>query len=60
MENSEGRWFSFSIKNDSHVILEKKGLPDHLSKIENLDISVTVDSILHDLQDAGEVSRLSF
>lgn len=55
LQDAEGRWLSFSLKNEDMVLLERKGLPGHLSKLENLDTAVTLQSLLVDLQDAGEV-----
>lgn len=44
--------------NESLVLLEKKNLPEHLLSIENLETPVTLQSMIADLQDAGEVSWL--
>ena len=49
---------SFSINNEDKVILQKFGLPEHLSKLENLDVPVTLQSLILDLQDAGEVTLI--
>jgi len=38
------------------VILEKKSLPDHLKDMDSLETVVSLDSLLMDLQDLGEVS----
>jgi len=56
MTNAEGRWMSFTLVPSSMVILEKKNISEHLSKLENLDVPVTVQSLLSDLQDLGEVT----
>ncbi|CAL1161032.1 unnamed protein product [Cladocopium goreaui] len=53
LQDSEGRWMSFSAKKDTLLILEKKGLPSHI-KLENLEVAVTLQSLVCDLQDAGE------
>ena len=37
------------------MILEGKGLPTHLQKLENVDIPITVQSLINDLEDLGEV-----
>jgi len=58
LANPEGRWMSFSINNEDKVILQKSGLPEHLSKLENLDVPVTLQSLILDLQDAGEVTLI--
>ena len=51
---------SFVVNNNSLFILERKGISDHLSKLENLDTAVTLQSLVCDLQDAGEVLYLMF
>ena len=58
MDDVEGRWFSFNIQNTDFIILEKKSVPQHLTSIESLDTAVTLQSLLNDLQDAGEVASL--
>ncbi len=55
-QDPEGRWVSFNVTNESLIFLEKKNLPEHLLTIENLETSVTLQSIIADLQDAGEVT----
>ena len=57
-DESEGRWVPFNITGSDFCLLEKKGLPQHLQSIENLDVPVTLKSLLNDLEDAGEVTRL--
>ena len=59
LADAEGRWLSFNIGDTDLIILEKKGLPEHLQAIENLDITVSLQSLLCDLQDAGEVTFLN-
>ena len=56
MTDAEGRWFSFNISLMEYIILEKKGLPPHLASIENLDKPVSLQSLLTDLEDQGEVA----
>lgn len=58
LSDPEGRWMSFSIKNEDLVILEKKNLPGHIAKLDNLETPVTIQSLVCDLQDAGEVTLL--
>ena len=57
-QDPAGRWISFNVMNESLVLLEKKNLPEHLLGIENLETPVTLQSMIADLQDAGEVSWL--
>jgi len=56
LQDPEGRWFSFAASNSTFVILEKKSLPDHLKDMDSLETVVSLDSLLMDLQDLGEVS----
>lgn len=56
LANPEGRWVCFSINNQDLVLLEKKQLPPHLQKLDNVDVPVTLQSLVCDLQDAGEAS----
>ena len=58
--NAEGRWFSFNVTSESLILLERKNLPEHLQKIENVDTVATLQSILSDLQDNGEVLSLLY
>ena len=58
LQDSEGRWMSFSAKKDTLLILEKKGLPSHI-KLDNLEVAVTLQSLVCDLQDAGEATHLA-
>lgn len=55
LAHSEGRWMSFSITNETMVVLQPAGLPDHLKKLET-DTPITLQSLIMDLQDAGEVT----
>ena len=57
-DEPEGKWIPFNITGSDFCLLEKKGLPQHLQSIENLDVPVTLKSLLNDLEDAGEVARL--
>ena len=56
--DSEGRWFSFVVEPTTLILLEKKSLPGHLSSLECLEQAVTLQSLIMDLQDAGEAARL--
>ena len=53
-QDPEGRWFSFSVTNTSLVVLERKSVPQHLSEMENLEMAVSLQSLLTDMQDLGE------
>lgn len=56
-DSSFTRWFSFNAKDDTCIILEKKGLPEHLQQLDNLETAVTLSSILTDMQDVGEALK---
>eukprot|EP00435_Cladocopium_sp_Y103_P010918 s2091_g2.t2 len=51
----DGRWFAFKLENTSKLVLEKKNIPDHLSSLECLDVPTTVDHVIRELEDEGEV-----
>lgn len=56
LQDPEGRWFSFAASNSTFVVLEKKTVPDHLKDMDSLETVVSLDSLLMDMQDLGEVS----
>ena len=60
LANAEGRWMSFCATNMTLVLLERKGLPEHLASMDSLETVVTLQSLICDLQDLGEVSRLTW
>lgn len=55
VSDAEGRWISFSANKETLMLLERKGLPEHLQKLECVDSVVFLQSLVCDLQDAGEV-----
>lgn len=55
LEDGEGRWFSFRATANTVVILEKKELPSHLQDLPCVDSPTKLATVLHELQDAGEV-----
>lgn len=59
MEDSAGRWFTFSLTSESVILLEKKGVPEHLAKLPCIDSPTLLPTILRELEDAGEVPGLS-
>lgn len=59
LADAEGRWFSFSASNTTMLLLEKKGLPDHLQKMECVDTVISLQGLICELQDAGEVPLLN-
>lgn len=60
MEDPEGRWFVFAMKSTDFIILESKDLPQHLKSFENADVPVTLQSLVNDMEDLGEVICLMF
>ena len=54
MEDSAGRWFSFNIQHDSIILIEKKGLPDHITGLPCLEGPALLSTVLRELEDAGE------
>ena len=60
MADAEGRWFRFSVGMDSLLLIEKKGLPQHLQGLPFADAPVALEDIVRQLQDSGEawVGRL--
>lgn len=48
----EGRWWAFNLEDPAAlIILERKNIPDHLKELPNLEVAVTFQSLLLDLQD---------
>ena len=58
-DESFARWMSFSVSGTTLIMLEKKDCPEHIQKLDNIDCAVTLQSLLVDLQDIGEVAVLS-
>lgn len=54
MDDSEGRWWSFVVKLDSLLILEKGSTPTHLQSMGCLDSCSTFAQALRELEDLGE------
>eukprot|EP00434_Breviolum_minutum_P009292 symbB.v1.2.008188.t2/scaffold450.1/size202773/7 len=55
MSDAEGRWFSFQVNLDSIMLLEKRGVPNHLQSLPCIDNPVPLSVIIRELEDAGEV-----
>ena len=58
MSDAEGRWFSFKLGLDSILLLEKRGVPNHLQSLPCIDNPVPLSVIIRELEDAGEVSKI--
>ena len=54
MQDTLGRWYSFSLNMNSLVCLEKGGVPDHLKQLPSLDTPVPFKHLLAELEDSGE------
>jgi len=55
LQDVEGRWFSFNVNKQSLIILEKKSLPQHLMEMESLEMAISLQALMVDMQDLGEV-----
>ena len=56
MADSGGKWFLFAPVMDTTLfVLDTKGLPDHLAKISVVDTPSTLEQVLLNLVDGGEV-----
>ena len=55
MQDSAGRWFAFTVSAQTIFLLEKKGLPEHISKLDVIEQPVPFGDLLRSLEDAGEV-----
>jgi len=54
LQDVEGRWFSFNVNKQSLIILEKKSLPQHLMEMESLEMAISLQALMVDMQDLGE------
>lgn len=54
MQDTNGRWFPFSVTMGTIFILEKQKLPDHLATLPSIDSPTPLGTILRELEDAGE------
>ena len=52
--DADAKWFSFRLDAKSFIVLEKKTAPEHLATLDCLDVPTAVDSVLRELEDAGE------
>ena len=50
----EGRWFSFHIDVNAILLMEKKGMPNHLQSLPCVDSPTDLSTIIRELEDAGE------
>ena len=55
MHEANGRWFSFDVGFETVMVLEKKGLADHLGSLSCVESPTFLTTILRELEDAGEV-----
>lgn len=59
-ECPDGRWFNFVMAFDSVLILEKKGIPEHLLQLNVLDRPSFLRKVLAELEDMGEAINIRF
>ena len=57
MEDPEKRWFRFSVDMQSVILLERKGLAEHLSGLPSVDTPAPLGDLIRDLEDAGEAGK---
>ena len=53
--DGEGRWFAFNVNLKSLVLMEKKGMPNHLQSLPCVDNPTELGTVIRELEDAGEV-----
>ena len=53
--DAEGRWFSFNVDMNSILLMERKGMPVHLQGLPCVECACDLSTIIHELEDAGEV-----
>ncbi|CAK9080615.1 unnamed protein product, partial [Durusdinium trenchii] len=54
VQKNSSRWFSFDVKKDDLIFLERKSVPESLRQMECVESVMSVQSILSDLEDQGE------
>ena len=53
--DAEGRWFAFNVDLKTLVLMEKKGMPNHLQSLPCVDTPTDLGTVIRELEDAGEV-----
>lgn len=56
MADPQGRWFSFVVIPETVVLLEKRGVPEHIQNLPCIDSPTLLSTVLRELEDAGEVT----
>ena len=59
MADAQGRWFSFAVVPETVILLEKKGVPEHVQNLPCIDSPTPLSTVLRELEDAGEVRGIS-
>lgn len=59
MADTSGRWYRFAADMSTVVVIERKGLPAHLTSMSRLEKPSLLSDVLKELQDMGEV-RLKY
>jgi len=60
MNEVSGRWLSFTASPETVVCLEKPGLPEHLLQLPCIESTMTLQALLMDMEDVGEVLQLTW
>ena len=56
MADPQGRWFSFAVIPETVILLEKRGVPEHIQNLPCIDSPTLLSTVLRELEDAGEVT----
>ena len=54
--DGEGRWHRLNLSMQDLLIIERKSIPSHLKDVDCLEKPTTVEVVLRELEDAGEVT----
>eukprot|EP00435_Cladocopium_sp_Y103_P052851 s12_g16.t1 len=54
MQDSAGRWLPFRVSLETVFVLERKGLPEHVGKLDVIEQPTTFAQLLRALEDGGE------
>ncbi|CAK9073313.1 unnamed protein product, partial [Durusdinium trenchii] len=55
LSDASGRWFLFNASVSTIVVVEKTDLPTHLSGLPFVNVPTTLQDVVRQLEDAGEV-----
>lgn len=54
MQDASGRWFPFTVGLETVFVLERKDLPEHLSRLDFVEQPIVFSELVRSLEDAGE------